>query len=110
MRGCLKGRMMIESSFSTLHGEHAATTLSQAVWPPWLLGTTWSNVRSADACLWPQYCHLNRSLRNTLNLVKATWRGAGEYFRSATTDGILMVVEGLRTTVSYSATTAWVSS
>ena len=53
-----------------LHGEQAATTLSQVVCPPRERGTMWSKVRSSRS---PQYWQEKRSRRNTLNRVKAGW-------------------------------------
>src|SRR6202166_111505 len=102
-RGIRNGFIAVELSLITLHGEHAATTLSQDVGPPRHFGITWSNVRSTLECFSPQYWQRKRSRRNTLNRVNATCLRTGWYLHSARTEGSRIVVDGLRTMVSYSS-------
>src|SRR5262249_8350983 len=83
----------------------AVTMFDQQVWPPRERGITCSKVRAQGANSSPQYWHVKRSRRNTLKRVNATRRAVGRYLRRATTDGSRILVEGLRTQVSYSATT-----
>ena len=59
---------LLRRPFLRLHGEQAATTFSQVVWPPLLRGMMWSKVRSSFAV---QYWQAKRSRRKTLNRVKA---------------------------------------
>src|SRR5262249_5925406 len=102
--GGRRGLIRIELPLPVLQGMQAVTMFDQEVWPPRDRGITCSNVGAEDANVSPQYWHVNRSRRNTLNRVNATRRAAGRYLRSATTDGSRILVEGLRTQVSYSAT------
>src|SRR5258707_15767745 len=65
--------------FSRLHTEQAVTTLAHIFLPPGERGTTWSKVRSCEGQGSPQYWHEKRARRNTLNRLKAGFRGAWTY-------------------------------
>src|SRR5262245_29940269 len=97
--------MRSELPLPVLHGTHAVTMFVQVVCPPRERGTTCSNVSAEDGDTSPQYWQVKRSRRNTLKRVNATRRAERWYFLSATTNGSLICVEGLRAHVSYSATT-----
>src|SRR5262245_28196857 len=98
--------MSVRLPFFRLQGSQAETILSPDVTPPFERGTTCSNVSCDDGNFSPQYWQRKRSRRNTLKRVNATRLGRGTYARIATTEGRRNSIEGLRTTLSYSATTA----
>ena len=87
------------------HGKVMVVPAGIGVAPPFERGVTCSNVRSCDANRAPQYWQRKRSRRKTLNRVNGARREAVRYARSATTDGIRTCVDGLRTILSYWATT-----
>src|SRR5215510_3154992 len=87
--------------FLRLHGEQAATTFTQVVWPPRERGSRWSKVRSSRE---PQYWQLNLSRRNTLKRVKAGCVAGFTKVLSETTLGSFISRLGLRSAGSDSAT------